>query len=166
MSKSDYVKDLRKKIGHDLLLIPGVAAIIKDVEGRILLQRTKSRYWNLPAGAIDPGEKAAQAIVREVFEETGLVARPVAVVGITGGPPEARTEYENGDVVESTTVVFKCEVVGGELNPQDDETLKLRYFTADEMPQISAEYKQEIFSIEDSGAFFEWDESWLNKARA
>jgi 8-oxo-dGTP pyrophosphatase MutT (NUDIX family) len=166
MSKSTYIKDLRKKIGHDLLLIPGVAAIIRDMQGRILLQRTKSGYWNLPAGAVDPGEKAARAIVREVFEETGLIARPVAVVGITGGPPEARTEYENGDVVEATTIVFRCEVVGGELKPQDDETLKLEYFAIDEMPQISAEYKREIFSIQDSGAFFEWDESWLERATA
>jgi 8-oxo-dGTP pyrophosphatase MutT (NUDIX family) len=166
MSKSEYVKELREKIGHDLLLIPGVAAIIKDPQGRILLQRTKSGYWNLPAGAIDPGEKAAQAIVREVFEETGLIAPPVAVLGITGGPPEARTEYENGDMVESTTIVFRCEVVGGELKPRDDETLKLEYFAVDEMPQISAEYKGEIFSIEGSAAFFEWDESWLEKAKS
>ncbi|MFL6374335.1 MAG: NUDIX domain-containing protein [Pyrinomonadaceae bacterium] len=165
MSKSAYVEDLRKKIGHDLLLIPGVAAIIRDREGRILLQRTKSGYWNLPAGAIDPGEKPAQAIVREVFEETGLVARPVSLIGVTGGPPEARTEYENGDLVESTTTIFACEIVGGELKPQDDETLKLGYFAVDEMPQIPAEYKREIFAIEGSAAFFEWNDEWLAKAR-
>jgi 8-oxo-dGTP pyrophosphatase MutT (NUDIX family) len=164
MSKSAYVENLRKKIGHDLLLIPGVAAIIRDDAGRILVQRTKSGYWNLPAGAIDPGEKPAQAIVREIFEETGLIARPVWLIAVTGGPPEARTEYENGDVVESTTTIFKCEVIGGELKPQDDETSKLEYFAVDEMPPISAEYKREIFAIERSDAYFEWDESWLEKA--
>ena len=166
MSKSNYVKDLRKKIGHDLLLIPGVAAIIGDAEGRILLQRAKSGDWKLPAGAIDPGEKAAQAMVREVFEETGLVARPMALIGVSGGPPEARLEYANGDVVEATTIIFRCEAVGGELKPQDDETLELKYFAVDEMPQIPAEYKNEIFSIDDSGAFFEWDDAWLEKVKA
>lgn len=166
MSKSTYVENLREKIGHDLLLMTGVAAIIRDADGRILLQRTKAGYWNLPAGAIDPGEKPAQAIVREVFEETGLIAKPVALIGVTGGPPEGRTEFENGDVVESTTVVFKCEAVGGELKPQDDETSKLEYFHVDEMPQISAEYKREIFAIGVSTAFFEWDDAWLEKARA
>jgi 8-oxo-dGTP pyrophosphatase MutT (NUDIX family) len=161
MSESAYVENLRKKIGHDLLLIPGVAAVIRDDTGRILVQRTKSGYWNLPAGAIDPGEKPAQAIVREVFEETGLIARPVSLIAVTGG----RTEYDNGDVVESTTIVFACEVVGGELKPQDDETLKLEYFAVDEMPQISAEYKREIFSIGNSTAYFEWDDSWLDSAK-
>lgn len=165
MSESVYVKDLRKKIGHDLLLIPGVAAIIRDGRGRILLQRTKAGYWNLPAGAIDPGEKPAQAIVREIFEETGLVARPVALIAVTGGAPEGRIEYDNGDVVESATVIFACEAVGGKLKPQDDETMKLEYFAVDEMPRLSAEYKREIFSIDGSNAYFEWDDSWLDRAK-
>jgi len=65
----------------------------------------------------------------------------------------------------NTTTIFACEVVGGELKPQDDETLKLEYFAVDEMPPISAEYKREIFSIERSNAFFEWEDSWLSKAR-
>src|SRR3954454_1828320 len=110
MSKSDYVEDLRKKIGTDLLLIPGVAAIIRDDQGRILLQLNKQGMWNLPAGAIDPGEKPAQAMVREVFEETGLNIRPLRVLAVIGGPPEYRVKYPNGDAIESTTIVFECEV--------------------------------------------------------
>ena len=34
-------------------------------------------HWALPKGAIDPGESGVDAAVREVFEETGLVAEPV-----------------------------------------------------------------------------------------
>lgn len=165
MSKSKYIENLRAKVGHDLLLVTGVAALIKDARGRFLLQQTKGGYWTLPAGAIDPGEKPAQAIVREVFEETGLIARPVSLIAATGGAPEGRKEYDNGDVVESTTMVFACEVVAGELKPQDDETLKLEYFAVDEMPRIPAEYKREIFSVETSNAYFEWTEEWLETAR-
>src|SRR3954470_12785966 len=93
MSKSKYQEDIRKKIGHDLLLMPGVAAVIKDDQGRILVQQTKKEGWNHPAGAVDPGEKPAQAIVREVFEETGLVAKPTALIAVTGGAPESRKAY-------------------------------------------------------------------------
>ena len=107
MSISDYLEGLRKKVGHDLLLVPGVAAIIRDEQGNILLQQTKDGKWNLPAGAIDPGEKAAQAIVREVFEETGLVIRPVVLLGVIGAGEEYRVTYDNGDVVESTTFIFR-----------------------------------------------------------
>ncbi|MBV9240489.1 MAG: NUDIX domain-containing protein [Acidobacteria bacterium] len=164
MSKSAYQENIRQKIGHDLLLMPGVAAVIRDREGRVLVQQSKKGYWNLPAGAVDPGEKPAQAIVREVFEETGLVARPVALIAVTGGGSDGRTEYDNRDVVESTTIIFACDVVGGELKPQDDETLKLEYFAVDDLPPISSEYKREIFSIDGSSAFFEWDDSWLEQA--
>ena len=52
MGKSTYVQDLRKKIGNDLLLMPGVAAVIRDQKGDILIQKNKAGVWNLPAGAI------------------------------------------------------------------------------------------------------------------
>lgn len=161
MSKSSYQEEIRKKIGHDLLLMPGVAAVIRDGEGRILVQQTKKGEWNLPAGAVDPGEKAAQAIVREVFEETGLVVKPVSLIAVTGGAPEARKTYDNGDVVESTTTVFACEVLAGKLDPQDDETASLEYVAIDKLPPLPPEFKPEIFELKDSGAYFEWNDAWL-----
>lgn len=41
MGTSTYIKDIRKKIGRDLLLVPGVASIIRDDQGRILVQQNK-----------------------------------------------------------------------------------------------------------------------------
>jgi 8-oxo-dGTP diphosphatase len=36
----------------------------------------KAPWFDLPGGAVDPGEDALQAVVREFGEETGLVVRP------------------------------------------------------------------------------------------
>src|SRR3954452_13944021 len=155
MSKSKYVEKLRKKIGSDLLLVPGVAAVIRDPQGRILVQLNRDGIWNLPAGAIDPGEKPAQAIVREVFEEPGLSIRPSRVLGVIGGQPEYRQTYPNGDIIESTTIVFECKVVGGEVRPKDDETSNLQYFAIDEMPELVVPYPRDIFSDRAGGTFFE-----------
>jgi 8-oxo-dGTP pyrophosphatase MutT (NUDIX family) len=78
MPISSHCQQLRNKIGHELLQIPGVAAVIHDEAGRILLQQnTGDRVWSLPAGSIEPGEAPAQAVVREVWEETSLKVRPV-----------------------------------------------------------------------------------------
>ena len=82
MPISEYIKGLREKIGHDLVLNPGVAALIHDESGRVLLQRRSyDGLWSLPAGAVDPGESPAQAVVREVWEETGLKVVPVGLEG-------------------------------------------------------------------------------------
>ena len=39
MPISPYMRDLRAKIGHDVLLQPGVAAVIFNADGHVLLQR-------------------------------------------------------------------------------------------------------------------------------
>lgn len=64
MSISSYLSNLRAKIGPALVLMPGVAGIVRDVEGRVLLQRrTDNGEWSLPAGSVDPGEEPAQRTV-------------------------------------------------------------------------------------------------------
>jgi 8-oxo-dGTP pyrophosphatase MutT (NUDIX family) len=40
--------------------------------------RSAKTIWALPKGLVDPGEKPEQAALREVSEETGLVATPIA----------------------------------------------------------------------------------------
>jgi 8-oxo-dGTP pyrophosphatase MutT (NUDIX family) len=55
----------------------------------------------MPAGAIEPGENPAQAIVWEVREETGLKVKRERIVGVFGGNG-FRLEYSNGDQVEYT----------------------------------------------------------------
>ncbi len=51
------------------------AAIIRDSSILMARHRDAEReYWTLPGGAIEAGETPQQAVVREVLEETGLVA--------------------------------------------------------------------------------------------
>lgn len=51
---------------------PRVAAVIKNEQREILFQYPGGEYWSLPAGAIELGETPEEAVVREVWEETGL----------------------------------------------------------------------------------------------
>lgn len=63
--------------------MPSVAAVIRNDSGEILLQnKGNGEKWSLPAGAIEPGEAPAEAIVREVWEETGLIVLPRKLVGV------------------------------------------------------------------------------------
>ena len=55
-----------------------IAGIVFDDDGRVLLIRRASApgvgLWTVPGGKLEPGETLAQAVAREVREETGLVA--------------------------------------------------------------------------------------------
>ena len=56
-------------------------------EGRVLLLQEQNPaapgvlYWGSVGGAVDPGESLAEAAVRELHEETGIIAVPSALVG-------------------------------------------------------------------------------------
>lgn len=144
MPISKYLRDLRALVGSRMLLLPGVAAIVRDADDRVLfIRRADNGKWGLPAGAIDPGETPAEAVAREVREETGLEVRPARVAGVFGGR-DFRVRYENGDEAEYTVIVFDCEVVGGTLSPVDGEALELRYFTPDAAPELQVAYPRSI----------------------
>lgn len=100
MGMSDYYKNLREKIGNELIFMPGVAGVIRNEQGEILFCRKHNQInWGLIAGAIELGETPAQAMVREAWEETGLIIEPEKVIGIYGGE-EQRFTYSNGHQVE------------------------------------------------------------------
>ena len=123
---SDYLHSLRQKVGHDLLFMPAVGGIIRDDRGRVLLQkRTDTGRWHPPGGAIEPHEHPADAVVREVWEETGLLVEPVRVTGVYGGS-DFYVTYPNGDQIVVYSVMFECRVVGGEMSPDGIEALLTR----------------------------------------
>ncbi len=51
-----------------------VKAVIVD-RGRVLLLANDRGEWELPGGRLDPGESEAEALIREIDEELGVVAR-------------------------------------------------------------------------------------------
>lgn len=136
---SPYYKRLREAFGHDLLLIPAVAAIIHDDQHRLLLQRKHDGSWSLPAGAIEPGESSEQAIAREVLEETGYQCVSIKIVGVFGGPSFRHT-YHNADQVEYVVVLFKCTARPHQEITDTTETASLHYFRREEMPPLALPY--------------------------
>ena len=79
MGMSDYLHGVRAKVGHALLVVPSATGLVYDDQGRVLLARhANDNVWMAPGGALDPDESPADAAVREVWEETGLVVEPVA----------------------------------------------------------------------------------------
>lgn len=160
---SDYLAGLRRHVGTALILSPGVSAIVHDAQGDVLLQRRSDNgLWGLPGGSSDPGEEPARALVREVYEESGLLVIPSRLVGVFGGHGY-RIVYPNGDQVEYTATVFRCRIVGGELRPRDAEVSELRFVSPAELPPLDLPYPEEIFRPELDVVTFQWAPEWLRE---
>jgi 8-oxo-dGTP pyrophosphatase MutT (NUDIX family) len=137
MPISDYLKQLRSQVGSQLLLVPSVTGIIYDERGRVLLVNHADRgLWVAPGGSIEPNESPADATVREVWEETGLVTEPIRIIGLFGGP-NFEMVYRNGDRVTYVQTVFECRILGGAPRPDGVETLQLAYFSETEIVDLS-----------------------------
>jgi ADP-ribose pyrophosphatase YjhB (NUDIX family) len=108
-------------------------ACIRDQEDGVLLLRRSDgeELWGFPGGAMEPGERVADAVRREVREEIGLEVEPVTLIGVYSGP-EFAFAYPSGDQVQPVSVFLECRVVGGALEPDRDEVLGARYFGPDD----------------------------------
>jgi len=136
MAISDYLRGVRAKVGHDFLLATAATGLVFDDAGRVLLGRhSNAGLWVAPGGAIDPDESPADAVVRELWEETGLHVQPVTLLGVFGGP-SFRVHYSNGDETGYVMVVFECRILGGTPTPDGEEVLELRWVAADELKDL------------------------------
>ena len=133
MPLSGYLRELRKKVGHELLILPSSAVVLYDEQGRILMGlHSDRRIWVIPGGLIEPGELPADAAVREVYEETGLIIELTGILGVYGGK-ELIVDYANGDRASYVGTVFRGRTIGGTLRADGVEILEVRYFSREEL---------------------------------
>ena len=52
--------------------------VVKDAEGHVLWIQRNGK-WDLPKGKLERGESLEEAVIREVFEETGI--RDLTITG-------------------------------------------------------------------------------------
>jgi len=112
-------------------VIPCVGAVIKDDQGRLLLIKRGhapgAGLWSLPGGRIEPGETDAEALVREMREETGLVVEPGQLVGAVRRPAQ------DGDFLDIRD--YAATVTGGTLHAGDDAA-EARWVAPDELESL------------------------------
>jgi len=105
-----------------------VIALVTDDKDRIVLGSNalwESRRYSLLAGFVEPGESLEAAVVREVFEESGLVVTNPVYMGSQPWPFPA-----------SLMVGFRAEIEQESLagiRPDGTEIVDLRWFTREEL---------------------------------
>lgn len=125
--------ELRKLVGSRPLILPGAVVIIVNENKEILLQRRSDGGWGLPGGIMELGESLEDTARREVQEETGLEIGKLELVDVFSGP-EFYLKVANGDELYSVTAVYVSDDIKGELVIDYVESIDLKYFPIDQLP--------------------------------
>jgi ADP-ribose pyrophosphatase YjhB (NUDIX family) len=102
-------------------------------DGRVLLVRERSDgRWTLPGGWVDVNDSPAQAVEREILEESGYRARAVKLAALLDKnrhphPPSVHHIYK---------LLFLCELLGGSA-AVSQETDAVDFFALDALPELS-----------------------------
>ncbi len=103
----NYISDMRKYVGHDLIMGVGCGVLVENEKGEVLLQkRSDTGEWCVPGGALEPGETYIEAAVRELSEEVGIKVSDLKLFGLYSGE-DREIHYPNGDVVYSLQRYFR-----------------------------------------------------------
>ncbi|HWS38126.1 MAG TPA: NUDIX domain-containing protein [Actinoplanes sp.] len=135
MPASEYVTTLRDKVGSGLIMFPTVSAVIFNDRDELLLhQRSDTGRWTLVAGMMDPGEQPADTLVREVEEETSIQVEIQRLAGVA----LHEVTYPNGDLCHMVNSWFRCRATTGEARVNDSESLDVRWFPLDALPELDS----------------------------
>jgi ADP-ribose pyrophosphatase YjhB (NUDIX family) len=106
-----------------------VGAAVGNEKGELLLiQRADSGIWLYPTGWCDVGYSAAEVVVKEVEEETGIEVEPVRLIAVLDGLRLGFTR------VPLYSLLFYCRAIGGELAAHPLECRDVGWFTRDTLP--------------------------------
>lgn len=147
----NYVETIRRKIGHDLLVLVGANVIIYNTHHEYLLQQRVNGNWGLMGGLMEVGESLEETAIREVYEESGLTIESLMQLQTFSGPA-FRFKLKNEDEIYVVTTLFLANQVSGEMAYDgNDETLNLKYFSYQDLPEtLEDEYRKYIQYFEDS----------------
>ena len=101
------------------------AVFSSDLQSILLIQRRDVPVWVLPGGGIEPNETAEEAIVREVFEETGFKISLKRLVG----------SYTPINRLARLTYLYEGEILDGHPTTSS-ETQDVRFFALNNLPNL------------------------------
>ena len=142
-----YIKNIRKKVGHDPVINVGATILVFNKNNELLLNlRSDSNNWGIPGGGKELKETLEECAIRELKEETNLETNHLELVTVLSGK-EYYYKYPNEDVVDCVIALFQVKNYSGELYINDEESKKLQFFSLDNLPELESRAKAIIEKI-------------------
>ena len=131
----EFIVEIRKMIGQHEMWLPG-----RDGGGdaggdeMLLVRRADNGAWTPITGIPEIGEEPGPAAAREALEETGVV---VTVDRLASTSVHPSIVHANGDRASYLDLTFACTYVSGEAHVADDESVDVRWFPRDALPEMA-----------------------------
>ena len=137
----DFVVELRKHVGKAELWMPAVTAVVTRGSEILLVRRADNDRWAPITGILDPGEEPAIGAAREALEETGVTVRVDRLASVSSSD---RVTHTNGDLAVYLDLTFACSYVSGEAHVGDDESVDVRWWPVDGLPDMHPAHRLRI----------------------
>lgn len=129
----------RKIVSHSV-------TVVLNKNGEILLEkRADDGFFDFPGGGLDPNETFEQGAIRELYEETGLIAKNLILLAVYEGDI-TYYKYPNGDEVYGIDHIFIVDDFEGELNPQLEEVESLKFYKLEDFPSKMSPRNKQLIS--------------------
>ena len=121
----DWMQLVASRIIRPLFQVFAAAVIFDDKNRIFLVKLTYQRFypWGLPGGGLEYGETSQDAVVREVWEETGLTVEIEKLLFNKTFQPDKFAMY------------YLCRITGGVFEPSD-EVSEYGYFSLNNLPDV------------------------------
>jgi len=113
------------RIIRPLFQVFAAAVILDEAKNILLVKSTYQRFhpWGLPGGSLEYGEHPEEAVIREVWEETGLNVCVDKLLLVNAWTPDRVGMY------------YQCSITGGTFYPSD-EVSEFAYFSLEDLPDV------------------------------
>ena len=137
----NYIMNIRKKIGHAPIIYIGSTILVFNENKEVLLNlRSDTNDWGIPGGGKELNETLEECAIRELKEETNLETSDLQLVEVLSGN-EYYFKYPNGDEVDCVIVLYQVKNYTGNLNINDGESIKLQFFSLNNLPKLESRAK-------------------------
>ena len=130
----EYLRKLRALVGNLPIVVCGASVIVVNKAGEVLLQlRSDNGNWGVPGGVLDINENTEDAAKRELYEETGITANSLELLGVFSGE-ELFYTYPNGHQCSIVDVCYICRDFTGVPKADLTESVDTQFFDVNSFP--------------------------------
>jgi ADP-ribose pyrophosphatase YjhB (NUDIX family) len=120
-----WLQIVLSRVIRPLFQVFATAVILDEDRNILLVKSTYNRFhpWGLPGGSLEYGEHPEEAVIREVWEETGLNVCIEKLLLINSWTPDR------------VGMFYLCKITGGTFYPSD-EVSEFAFFSLDNLPDV------------------------------